>query len=109
MEAAYQQQYADAYGVSVQVHRMAPLLAVVPKNAILGYLTDVQPGSDIDSVMINTAGFALAPRLIDRAGSHEWVLGNFMQPGNFAEIGRSKGLRLQQDFGNGVVLFRSGH
>src|SRR5690348_17651102 len=38
VESAYQQQYADAYSVSVQVNRLAPLLAAVPQSGILGYL-----------------------------------------------------------------------
>jgi hypothetical protein len=37
------------------------------------------------------------------------VLGNFTRPADFAAAGRSQGLRQQQDFGNGVVLFRRDH
>lgn len=104
-EVSYEQQYSDAYSVAVQVRRLSPALAVVPANTVLGYVTDVAVGSDVDSIMINTAEFVLAPRLIERAGSHEWVLGNFLRPADFASLGRSKGLRLDRDFGNGVVLF----
>src|SRR5579871_4739414 len=87
-EVSYEQQSSDAYTVAVQVRRLSPALEVVPANTVLGYLTDVDAGSDLDSIMINTAGFVLAPRLIERTGAHEWVLGNFLRPADFTNVGR---------------------
>jgi len=62
-----------------------------------------------DTSMLLSAQYVLAPRLVARGAAQEWVVGNFTRPGDFAAVGRSRGLRLEQDFGNGVVLFRKEH
>ena len=105
-EAAYQEQFHDPYMISAQFTRFEPLLAAVPTRAEMGYLTDAPPGSVADTSMLLSAQYVLAPRLVARGVAHEWVVGNFTRPGDFAAVGRSNGLRLEQDFGNGVVLFR---
>jgi|ERR1700682_1026645 hypothetical protein len=105
-ESAYQQQYPDPYQISAQFVRLAPVQAAVPQNAVVGYLTDAPPGSIVDSALLGSAEYALAPRLVIRDTKREWVLGNFTRPADFAAMGKSVGLRLQKDFGNGVVLYR---
>ena len=108
-ESAYQQQYRDPYLISAQFMRFEPLLSAVPERTELGYLTDVEPGSVTDSAMLFGAQYVLAPRLVAKGAAHDWVLGNFSRPADFVAVGQSNGLRLQQDFGNGVVLFRREH
>jgi hypothetical protein len=108
-EAAYQRENRDPYMIAEQMTRFAPLAAVVPAGAVLGYLTDAEPGSVADSTLFTSATYALAPRLVERGVAHDFVLGNFTRPSDFAAIGRSSGLRLEQDFGNGVVLFKKEH
>ena len=108
-ESAYQEQNRDPYLISAQFVRFEPLLSSVSQRAELGYLTDAQPGSVTDSAMFLGAQYVLAPRLLSKGAANEWVLGNFSRPADFAAVGRSNGLRLQQDFGNGVVLFRRDH
>jgi hypothetical protein len=108
-EAAYQAQFRDPYMISAQFTRFEPLLAAVPAGTELGYLTDAAPGSVADPSMLLSAQYVLAPRLVAKGSAHEWVVGNFTRPGDFAGVGRSNGLRLVQDFGNGVVLFRKEH
>jgi hypothetical protein len=105
-ESAYQQQSPDPYKVAQQVKRFEQVAAIVPKDAELGYVTDAQTGSVIESAMFLGAQYALAPRLLmkDPAKATQ-VLGNFSRPGDFAAFGSSRGLRIQQDFGHGVVLF----
>ena len=105
-ERAYQQQNRDPYMVEAQFARLAGIAATVPENAVMGYLTDAQDGSAGASAMLAGAQYVLAPRLLARGTGHEWVLGNFTRPGDFAAVGRSHGLELQQDFGNGAVLYR---
>jgi hypothetical protein len=105
-ESAYQQQNRDRFLIAEQFTRFASLLRAVPEQTELGYLTDVPPGSAEDGALLLSAQYVLAPRLLAKTGSHEWVLGNFTHPGDFVGIGRNNGLRLQQDFGNGVVLYR---
>jgi hypothetical protein len=104
-EAAYQQDNRDPYQIAAQFRRLGPVLAAVPENAVMGYLTDAAPGSVVDSALLGGAIYVLAPRLVARDTAHDWVLGNFTRPADFGAIGKSKGLRLQQNFGNGVVLF----
>ena len=106
-ESAYQQQYRDPYLIAAQSTRFAPFVPSVPDNAELGYLTDLAPGVT-DWAMFLGAQYALAPRLLERGVAHPWVLGNFTRPADFAAFGQAHGLKLQQDFGNGVVLFRKG-
>lgn len=105
-ETAYQQQNRDPYRIAAQFDRLAPVATAVPENAILGYLTDVPQGSVTESAMLIGAQYVLAPRLVVRGAERDWVLGNFTRPADFAAFGRSRGLELQRDFGNGVVLFR---
>ena len=105
-ESAYQHQNHDPYLVADQFPRFAALASAVPQNEVLGYLSDAQPGSVADGTLFTSATYVLAPRLVDRSVAHNYVLGNFTRPADFAALGRGSGLRLQQDFGNGVVLFR---
>ncbi len=105
-ETAYQEQNRDPYMLAAQFSRLAPIATAVPKNAVMGYLTDVPEGSVAESAMLIGAQYVLAPRLLARGTDGEWVLGNFTRPADFAALGRSRGLALQQDFGNGAVLFR---
>jgi hypothetical protein len=105
-ESAYQHQTHDPYMIEAQLTRFAPLASAVSQNATLGYLTDAQAGTTADSVLFTSTMYALAPRLVERGVTHDLVVGNFTRPLDFAAVGQSNGLHLQQDFGNGVVLFR---
>jgi hypothetical protein len=106
LESAYQQQYHDPYQIAAQFTRFGQLQSAVPDQAILGYLTDADPGSVLAEAMFNGAQYALAPRLLQKNPALDLVLGNFTKPGDFAAIGRSHGLRVERDFGSGVILFR---
>jgi hypothetical protein len=103
------QQQQDPYLISEQFTRLGPVLSKVPRDAVLGYLSDAQTRSVLDSALMGGAQYVLAPRLIERGAAHDWILGNFTQPANFAAVAQNFGLRLEQDFGNGVVLFRRMH
>lgn len=109
VESDLQKEYRDPYLVAAQFTRFGGALASIPENAEIGYITDARPGSAADSGMFLSAQYVLAPRLLRRGAREEWVLGNFTHPADFATVGRSQGLRLQQDFGEGVVLFRKEH
>jgi hypothetical protein len=109
LESAYQQQNRDPYLVLEQAARFAALAQALPQGAELGYLTDTQPDSVEATSMLLGAQYALAPRLLSKDGVHEWVLGNFTRPADFAALGQRNGLQMQQDFGNGVILFRRRH
>jgi hypothetical protein len=105
-ESAYQRQSPDPYRIADQTARFAEFRAAVPANAILGYLTDVPAEDTLATSMFLAAQYTLAPRLLQKGDSFDAVLGNFTRPGDFTSLGRQHGLRLENDFGNGVVLFR---
>jgi hypothetical protein len=107
-ESSYQQQYHDPYLIAAQSVRLQSFSDAVAPNAILGYLTDAEPGSAADDTLFRTAQYTLAPRLLQKKPSDsQQVLGNFTRPADFAAIGRQYGLNLERDFGNGVVLYRA--
>src|SRR5690349_6420044 len=80
------QQHQDPYLISDQFIRLGPVLSKVPKDGVLGYLSDAQAGSVLDSALMGGAQYVLAPRLIERGATHDWILGNFTQPANFAAV-----------------------
>ena len=105
-ESTYQRQSPDPYRIADQAARFAEFRATVPANAVLGYFTDIPPGDILATSMFLAAQYELAPRILQRADSFDAVLGNFTRPADFTSLGRQHGLRLERDFGNGVVLFR---
>ena len=105
-EAAWQKQSRDPYQIAAQVTRLAGVAAAVPDSAVLGYTTDLEPGSVAALAVFNASQYALAPRLIVQNTAQPTVLGNFSRPADYANIGRRYGLLLDRDFQNGVVLFR---
>lgn len=109
-ESAYQQQYRDPYLIGAQFERFDALRQSVPQDATLGYLTDTPLDSVLSVTMFDSAQYVMAPRILVRDPSQFLVLGNFTRPADFRAAGRQHGLRLERDFGNGVVLFRrEGH
>jgi len=105
-ESDYQKQTHDPYAIVAQADRLDGVRKVTSENAVLGYLTDAEPGSVIASAIFSGAQYVLAPRLLQPGASQDWVLGNFTRPADFAAVGHGHGLRVEQDFHNGVVLFR---
>src|SRR6476646_8324043 len=65
-ETDYQHQNHDPYMVADQATRFAAFDSSVPRNAILGYLSDAAAGSVADSTMFTSATYTLAPRLVER-------------------------------------------
>jgi hypothetical protein len=85
-ETTYRQQNRDPYMIGAQFDRLASVSALVPENAILGYLTDVQQGSVTESAMLIGAQDVLAPRVVVPGAGREWVLGYFTRPSNFGGV-----------------------
>ncbi len=106
LETAFNEQSRDPYQTAAQAARLADLRASVPEDAVLGYLTDLAPGSLAASASFNVAQYTLAPRLLRQDTTQPQVFGNFTHPADFAALGREHGLRIERDFGAGVVLFR---
>jgi hypothetical protein len=95
----------DPYMVNLQPARLAGVMEVIPRTAVVGYLSDSQNSSAAALAMFNSARYTLAPRLLVEGTDRDWVLGNFTKPADYAALARERGLRVVQDFGNGVVLF----
>ena len=105
-ESEYQKRNRDPYQIAAQTARMAGVRAATPESATLGYLTDAEPGGVLAAAMFEGAQYALAPRLLRQDAAQNLVLGNFSRPADFAAFGQRYSLRLERDFGNGVILFR---
>jgi hypothetical protein len=105
-ESEYQRQSPDPYRIADQATRLADFRSAVPADAILGYLTDVPADNTLNASMFFAAQYQLAPRLLQKDEAHDLVLGNFTRPADFVALGRQYGLRIERDFGNGILLFR---
>ena len=96
-------QTPDPFQAAAQQRRFAPLKEATPPDAKLGYVSDVPPNPAI----ILGAAYALAPRLVvSDASPHQFVLGNFTRPQDYAAFGRARGLEVVQEFPHGVILYK---
>lgn len=96
----------DPYMIGAQMARYEELKAAVPRDAVMGYVSDLPPEDRRSTVLFLGAQYALAPRIVVDDDRREWVLGNFAAPADFAAVGAARRLRMIRDFGNGVVLYR---
>ena len=108
LEKARSAHQRDPYFANVQPLRLAGAIEAVPPDAVVGYITDLQPGTVAALAAFNTASYALAPRLLVPATDKEWVLGNISIPQDYASFGASHGLRFVKDLGSGAVLYHGG-
>lgn len=102
-------QFPDTYGVERAQVRFSPLIERVPPNAVLAYITDVDPAQPTFAASFLAAQYALAPRLVlgpTSSQKPEWAVGNFSAQVDYSAAGRARGYDLVSDFGSGVVLFR---
>ena len=104
-ESAFQSQTRnrDPYLIQASEDRFAGLRQAVPESVVLGFLTDAS--GTLASVLFGSAQYALAPRLLEMDTKPDLVLGDFSRPADFAGLGGKLGLRIQHDFGNGVILY----
>jgi hypothetical protein len=105
-ELTYQQTYRDQFDVSNQLARFEKVSATLPEDAVIGYLTDLDQGTSKANTMFRVAQYALAPRILQWGSGYGRVLGNFTRSIPFTAIDGQGGLRVERDFGDGVVLFR---
>ena len=105
-ESEYQKQSRDPYQIAAQSARLAGAIESVPESAVLGYMTDLDPGSLAAVTLFNATQYVLAPRLIMQDTAQARVLGNFARPADYGAIGRRHSLLVERDFQNGIVLFR---
>jgi hypothetical protein len=99
----------DSYRVGFQHERLRQLNAELPREGILGYVSDLPFGGTQDSAAFLGAQYVLAPRLLVRVNNPvkpEWVLGNFSRAVDPAPYAAAHHLRVVKEYGPGVVLFR---
>lgn len=96
----------DPYKLIDQERRFAPVREIVPPNALVGYVSDLATDPTLMLTAMLTAQYTLAPRLIVKNPSSDWVIGNFTRLQDYAAFGSARGLTVVNVFPDGVVLFR---
>jgi hypothetical protein len=77
----------------------------LPKDSVIGYLTDADPNLASTSAEYYLAEYALAPVVVANNVDQKLVMANVHTP-QPPEFYRSRGLELVRDYGNGVLLLR---
>jgi len=98
----------DPFQIQVALLRFSALGSRLPVDAVVGYLSDLPPG-DRATLAFLQAQYALAPRLLrplPAPSRPDWAVGNFSRPLDVRALGAEYGYVVEQDFGNGVVLYR---
>ncbi len=99
----------DVYRVGAQAERLQPILETIGQAKRIGYVSEVPRTEVAGAAAFGAAEYFLAPRLVvvhGAASPGDWVLGNFMKSQDYDAFGKANSLRLIQEFGNGVVLYR---
>jgi hypothetical protein len=98
----------DPYTVEQQVVRMRPVLSELPNVKTAGYISDLPTTTIGGSAAFYAAQYAVAPVLLEEETKHkhDWVIGNFSKPQDYAAAGRPFMLVIAKDVGQGVILFR---
>jgi hypothetical protein len=107
--ADFSRQNQDPYRIEAQQERFAGVAAMLPADAVVGYISDLPYANSEGSANFFGVQYALAPRLlVEESERHKqrWVVGNFWKKPNLAEIEETYHLRLVRDFGAGARLFR---
>jgi hypothetical protein len=106
-ETAYQKQNRDPYMLNAQDVRLAQIRDTLPPDTVLGYVTNLKPGSTEDSAAFSSAQYVLAPRLLKRGSYAHWVLGIISKPDDVITLARLNNLSAVIGFQNGAVLFQN--
>lgn len=95
-------------GISTFEMRLDGLRRVMPPRGVIGYLSDPKAPRDDLAVAAEyyLTQYSLAPVIVVRGADQRFVIGNFhrlpVDPAQF----QPRGLALERDFGEGVVLLR---
>lgn len=107
-ENGYQSHTRDPFALRAQEDRMVAINAALPANAVVGYTSDIEAGSNADGAAFNSVRYFLAPRMLVRGTKPAYVLGLFTKPGNVTRVASANGLNVVLPFNNGVVLYQHG-
>jgi len=101
---------STTYVIGIGPTRFCEVIAMVPPQAVLGYISDLPEEGVAGAIWFAGARHALAPRLLiphQNPQKQDWILGNFSQPSDLHQIETQNHLQLVRDFGSGVAVFRN--
>jgi hypothetical protein len=104
LERNWNTQFHDPYLIAGQHERFEGVRRIVPPDAIIGYITDLEPNSVSWSAAFNGAQYVLAPRLLEEGAKRDWLLVNYSKAADFATIAQQNGFRIERDLGQGVLI-----
>ena len=101
--------------IGIQEARFHKVIAMVPPDSVVGYMADLPSRNDAHwptkgEFIFTAVRYALAPRVLipyESVRKPDWVLADFANPVDLAQVVREKRLSLVMDFGSGVLLFQS--
>jgi hypothetical protein len=99
----------DPYDVAVQLERFRGPDSLLPRTALVGYISDVPFDEARGSAAFFGAQYALAPRILVELSEEqkpEWVLGNFSKLTDYEALASLDQLAVVKDFGRGLIVFR---
>ena len=85
--------------------RYRGLKAVLQDQAIVGYVSDLDDGSDEDEIAYTMTQYVFVPIILLRGKRPHLVIGNFQRATPDIKAYEKENLSLRRDFGNGVMLF----
>lgn len=106
LERTWNAQFRDPYLIASQHQRFEGARQIIPADAVVSYLTDLEAGSVQWSAAFNGAQYVLAPRLLEDGAKREWLLVNYGKAADFAALAQQHGYRVERDFQNGVLVMR---
>jgi hypothetical protein len=106
LERMWNSEFRDPYLVNVQNARLGAVRDIIPADAVVGYITDMEPNSVQWSAAFNAAQYELAPRILEVGTTREWLVANFAGTGDFPAFAQANGFRVERDLGNGVAVMR---
>ena len=100
--------------ITLYEKRLEELKKLLPLQSAVGYITDTEvrfnpPYSPEDVIQVKNwllTQYSLAPVIVAKDPNHGLVVGVFEDPKIDLDLFVNQGLRVVQNFGNGVVLFK---
>ena len=91
--------------ITIYEERFSGLLELLPKQGVVGYISDKFDDPNLDAKAFFLTQYALAPTIVVREKIRPMVVGNFENSEIRTEEYEKNGLSLYKDFNNGVMLF----
>jgi hypothetical protein len=107
--AAYNRSNRDSFQISLETESLRPVDALIPRDATVGFLSDLPFEDTHGAALFFGAQYALAPRLLVDASSPlqpKWVVGVFSQTFDPDRIAATHRLRVFRVVGPGVAVFQ---